>query len=83
MVQNNIENKKSKKVKLSYNEKQELTQLEETIPLLEKKIKDIDLQLNDVTDFLTIQELVQQREELSHQLDESSIRWLELLEKEA
>ncbi len=74
---------KVKKVKLSYNEKQELTQLEETIPLLEKKIKDIDLQLNDVTDFLTIQELVQQREELSHQLDESSIRWLELLEKEA
>lgn len=73
---------KTKKVKLSYNEKKELTQLEESIPLLEEKIKDIDLQLNDVTDFLDIQELVKQREELVNQLDESSTRWLELLEKE-
>lgn len=73
---------KTKKVKLSYKEKKELEELELLIPSLEEQIKNIDLQMNDISDFKTIQDLTNQRDSLSNQLEESSMRWLELLEKE-
>jgi len=73
---------KVKKIKLSYKEEQELKQLENNIPLLEQQIKDIDNEMNGITDYNTIQTLTNQREELSNQLEESTERWMELLEKQ-
>ena len=73
---------KVRKVKLTFKEKQELTNLEELLPSLENQIKDIDNQMNEVTDFPTIQELTQKREQLTQQLEQSEERMMELLEKE-
>lgn len=74
---------KVKKVKLSYKEKQELKHLEQHIPILEKTIQDLENQMNETTDFQTIQSLTSQRDEASSQLEEESERWIELLEKES
>lgn len=73
---------KNKKVKLSYKEKQELETLENLIPTLEQRIQDIDESMNGITDFKAIQTFTKQREELSLQLEESEMRWMELLEKQ-
>lgn len=73
---------KNKKVKLSYKEKQELETLENLIPTLEQNIQDIDESMNGITDFNAIQAFTKQREELTLQLEESEMRWMELLEKQ-
>ena len=74
--------KKQRKNKLTYMEKKELTELEEKIPNLEKQILDIEEKMNDVIEFSIIQELTNQRDELTQQLELSSERWMELIEKE-
>ncbi|WP_317317356.1 ABC-F family ATP-binding cassette domain-containing protein [Longibaculum muris] len=79
---NTYKEQKKNKVKLSYKEKQELQVLEELIPNLEKQIKDIDEQMNTISDFETIQKLTEERSSLEQQIDEKSERWMELLEKE-
>ena len=79
---NTYKEQKKNKIKLSYKEKQELQVLEELIPNLEKQIKDIDEQMNTISDFETIQKLTEERSSLEQQIDEKSERWMELLEKE-
>ena len=79
---NTYKEQKKNKIKLSYKEKQELQVLEELIPNLEKQIKDIDEQMNTISDFEAIQKLTQERSSLEQQIDEKSERWMELLEKE-
>ncbi|MBS5111672.1 MAG: ABC-F family ATP-binding cassette domain-containing protein [Coprobacillus cateniformis] len=79
---NTYKEQKKNKIKLSYKEKQELQVLEELIPNLEKQLKDIDEQMNTISDFETIQKLTQERSSLEQQIDEKSERWMELLEKE-
>lgn len=78
----NVQYQKKRKIKLSYNEKKELQNLEELIPTLEQQLKDIDTKLNDMTDFQDIQTLTQKREQLEKDIEISSERWMELLEKE-
>lgn len=73
---------KKKRIKLSYHEKQELETLENLIPKLEKQLKDIDEQMNGVTDFQEIQNLTQQRDQLENDIEMQSERWMELLEKQ-
>lgn len=73
---------KKKKVKLSYKENQELILLENSLPMLEQQLKDIDEQLNEVTDFKDIQSLSQQRENLENTIVQSEERLMELLEKQ-
>ncbi len=73
---------KKKRIKLSYHEKQELETLENLIPTLEKQLKDIDEQMNGVTDFQEIQNLTQQRDQLENDIEMQSERWMELLEKQ-
>lgn len=75
-------NERQKKIKLSYKEKQELTTLETEVPALEEHIKEIDEQMNNLTDYATIQELTAQREALLLKLNEKEERWMELLEKQ-
>ncbi len=83
-VQNKSDYKanKPKKIKLSYNETKELNHLEEQLPLLEIQLKQIDEEMNNVTDFDTISKLTKQREELESLIEESEIRLMELLEKQ-
>ena len=45
-------------------------------------IKDLEEQMDSVSDYTTIASLTNQREELREQLDEMSLRYMELLEKE-
>ena len=47
-----------------------------------KKSKDIEEKMNDVIEFSMIQELTNLRDELTQQLESSSERWMELIEKE-
>ena len=70
------------KIKLNFKEKQELSDLEENIPLLEQQLKDIDIQMNGVTDFEVIQELTLKREKILLQLDDYNEHYIELLEKQ-
>lgn len=74
--------KKERAIRLSYHEKKELQMLEETIPELEKQLKQIDEQLNHVSDFASIQNLSNQRTQLENEIETKSTRWLVLLEKE-
>lgn len=67
---------------MTYHEKKELEMLEESIPTLEKQLADIDEQLNHVSDFASIQELSNQREQLENEIETKSTRWLTLLEKQ-
>ncbi|MDE6952985.1 MAG: ABC-F family ATP-binding cassette domain-containing protein [Erysipelotrichales bacterium] len=73
---------KKRKNKLSWNEKKELEELEQQIPILEQNLKDIDQQLNETTDYQIVSQLVLQRDEYSIELEEKTLRWMELLEKQ-
>lgn len=73
---------RKKKIKLSYKEKQELDTLEQLVPQLEQQIKDIDKKMDGVIEFDIIQAILKERDSLSLQLEESEIRWMELLEKQ-
>lgn len=73
---------KKRKNKLSWNEKKELEELEQQIPILEHTLKDIDQQLNETTDYQTVSQFISQRDEYSIELEEKTLRWMELLEKQ-
>ena len=73
---------RKKKIKLSYKEKQELDTLEQLVPQLEQQIKDIDKKMDGVIEFDIIQAMLKERDSLSLQLEESEMRWMELLEKQ-
>lgn len=73
---------RKRKNKLSWNEKKELEELEQQIPILEQNLKDIDQQLNETTDYQIVSQLVLQRDEYSIELEEKTLRWMELLEKQ-
>ena len=66
--------------KLSYMETKELAALEESLPLIEDEIKEIENKM-DNADYKTIQELTNKRDELILKLDQDSERYMELLEK--
>lgn len=70
------------KIRLSYQEKQELKALEQELPLNEKQLAQIDEQMNDSHDFSHIQALSHQRNELEALIEQQTTRLLELLEKE-
>ena len=57
-------------------------ELELNIPKIEQTIKDLEEQMDNVSDYTTIASLTNQREELLEELDEMSLRYMELLEKE-
>ncbi len=73
---------KPKKIKLSYNENKELDFLEKELPILANKLKDIDEKMNDLSDFQSIKELTQQRNEIEETIESHELRLLELLEKQ-
>lgn len=73
--------RKEIKTKRSYKEELEFLQLEQSIPLLETEIKQLEAQMSSGK--LTVEELqkvARRYESLSEELDEKSMRWLELSE---
>ncbi|MDL2241329.1 ABC-F family ATP-binding cassette domain-containing protein [Bacteroidales bacterium OttesenSCG-928-L03] len=71
------------KNKLSFNEKRELEQLDEEVPRLEQEQKDLEAALSSGT--LSAEELLEKSNRISQileELDEKTMRWLELSEKE-
>lgn len=66
---------------LTYMEKRELEQLENQLPILEEEIKQLEEQLNSVTEYERIKEISDQLESKRNTLEESEIRWMELSEK--
>lgn len=73
-------NTRVRTVKLSYKENKELEALEESLPLLEEEIQELE-KLMENADYSTIQALVNKRDELMNKLDTDSERYMELLEK--
>ena len=81
------ETKPKKKVhsssnRLTYQEKKELDSLNRTMPALENEVKDLEEEMNGVSDFTKITEINQKLEEKRNQLETQENRWLELSEKE-
>jgi ATP-binding cassette subfamily F protein uup len=88
--ENTLENIEVKKIevsepttkkKLSFKEQKELDTLDKEIPLLEKRKKEIeDLLAKENNDVNNIATLSNEFTEISNQLDEKGLRWLELQE---
>ena len=73
---------KNGSTKLSYNEKQELVLLEETIGQLEIQLKSMDDKMTGVTEYKLISDLLAQRNKIASDLETKTQRYLILLEKE-
>ncbi|MBV6639965.1 MAG: ABC-F family ATP-binding cassette domain-containing protein [Cyclobacteriaceae bacterium] len=68
--------------KLSYSEKREYEQLMSEIEKLESRKAVLTEEMNRKTDFSELEELGKQVADISRQLDEKEMRWLELSERE-
>lgn len=67
--------------KLSYKTQRELEELEKEIPQLEVKKAELETKLSSgLTDYAIIQEITAQLQQLTHTLDDKSMRWLEIQE---
>ncbi|MGZ3836356.1 MAG: ABC-F family ATP-binding cassette domain-containing protein [Mucilaginibacter sp.] len=70
-----------KKSELNFKDQKELETLDADIPRVENQIKLLTEQLNSgLTDHQQLSDLSQQIEALTHDLDEKSLRWMELTE---
>lgn len=73
---------KPKSNKLSFKEKRELETLEAKIPETEKRLAEIEQDLNKfATDSFKLNELFNEQQTLNEQLEKDSERWLELSER--
>jgi ATP-binding cassette subfamily F protein uup len=78
---NSISNSENKLRKMSYKEKQEFETLEKDISALETEKMDIETQLSGgETDSAKITELSRRMGEIIDEIDEKTMRWLELSE---
>jgi len=67
--------------KMSFKEKQEFEKLQPEIQILEKKKAELTNKMNSgISDHEELQKLAAQVQELGDQIDEKSLRWLELSE---
>ncbi len=70
---------KPKKLKFSFKEQKEYETIDEDIADLEVSIENIELEITkNSTDYVKLQELVEQKEKLQAKLDEKMIRWVYL-----
>jgi ATP-binding cassette subfamily F protein uup len=79
-AKNAVEKTESKK--LSFNEKRELEMLEAQIPEIEKRLSEIENELNEFAfDAYKVNELFSEQQKLSAQLENNMERWAELAER--
>jgi ATP-binding cassette subfamily F protein uup len=72
---------KKEKSKPSFKEVHEHQQLEKEIPQLEERLANLTSKLNSgITDHVELQKIAQEITDLSNQIEEKSMRWLELSE---
>jgi ATP-binding cassette subfamily F protein uup len=72
---------KKEKSKPSFKEVHEHQQLEKEIPQLEERLANLTSRLNSgITDHVELQKIAQEITDLSNQIEEKSMRWLELSE---
>lgn len=72
---------KQKKLKFSYNEQREYDQIDNIIAKLEEKIENIEEKIKETTsDYVLLQECLEEKEDLESQLEEKMKRWIYLNE---
>lgn len=68
-------------VKFSYMEQKEFEEIDNVIALLEEKAQKLDMQINGAaSDYVLLQQLMKEKEELERQLEEKMERWVYLNE---
>lgn len=78
---NNEKPQKNKKLKFSYNEQREYDEIDNIIADIEDKIQDIESKISKATtDFVLLQELMDEKEALQNKLEEKMDRWVYLNE---
>ncbi|WP_113638183.1 ABC-F family ATP-binding cassette domain-containing protein [Nubsella zeaxanthinifaciens] len=79
----NTSNNKSTASKLSFKEQQEFKNLEESLAESEEKLKVLTLELNNIdpSDYVKIQQLSDEIENLNKSIESKMERWMELSEK--
>lgn len=76
---NDGRNSKPKKLKFSFKEQREFDTIDEDIAALEEKISETDNEINNAgSNYSKLQELTEQRQQLSDELDEKMERWVYL-----
>ncbi|MCY7377179.1 MAG: ABC-F family ATP-binding cassette domain-containing protein [Pyrinomonadaceae bacterium] len=76
------ETEKPKTVKLTFIEKRELETLEANIPAIEKRLSEIDSELNEFSaDSSKVNKLFSEQQRLNAKLETNSEKWLELSER--
>ena len=83
IVEKNDQNKrKEKPLKFSFNEQREYAEIDDAIAEIEGKLKNILTKINDASaDYVLLQQLLIQKEDLEKQLNEKMERWVFLNEK--
>ncbi|WIV12694.1 ABC-F family ATP-binding cassette domain-containing protein [Proteiniborus sp. MB09-C3] len=77
----NLGKEKEKPLKFTFKEQKEYDEIDDIIAELEGKIQDIETKISKAaTDYVLLQELLTQKEELEKQLDEKMQRWVYLNE---
>ncbi|WP_326910543.1 ABC-F family ATP-binding cassette domain-containing protein [Sedimentibacter sp. MB31-C6] len=70
---------KSKKLKFSYNEEREYCTIDDDIANLEQKIKELEIQLeNNSSDYVKLQDIMEEKSKIENQLEEKMNRWIYL-----
>ena len=72
-----------RKLKFSYQEQKDYETIEEVIQELEEKLENIDIQIGtSATDFIKLNELTKEKEEVEQLLEEKMERWMYLMDLE-
>lgn len=79
---NNTEDRvKNRPLKFSYKEQKEYEQIDDMITFLEEQISNIDVKIKAAaTDYMLLQQLMKEKEDLEKQLEEKMERWIYLNE---
>lgn len=73
--------RENKPLKLTFKEQREYEEIDDIIAELEDKIQEIDVKMAEAsTDYMALQELLEEKEQLKIQLDEKMQRWVYLYE---
>jgi len=76
-----VENKSSEKRQLTYKEKSEFKEIEKTLPLLEKEKEELSAKLSEPNlDYTEIEKITTRLTEVTNELGEKEMRWLEISE---
>lgn len=77
----NVVREKERPAKFSYKEQKEYEEIDDIIVLLEERLQGLDEQIADAaSDYVLLQQLMKEKEEAEHQMEEKMERWVYLNE---